>query len=407
MTENKGPLKGLRVFDMSRVLAGPSATQILGDLGADVIKIERPGQGDDTRAWGPPFLKDKDGNETKESAYYLSVNRNKKSLTLDYTKPEGLAIAKKLIATSDILFENYKTGSLDRHGLGYAQLKTEFPRLIYCSLTGFGHTGPYKNRAGYDYLIQGMSGVMSLNGPADGHPYKMPIAFADIMTGLYATIGILAALHHRDKTGQGQMIDAALLDSQIAVLTNVAQYYLTSGKMQPRMGNAHSTIVPYETFEAKDGYIILAVGNDRQFRDFCIFAEMPALATDSLYAKNQDRVRNREKLVPLIRSQIKTKTVSDWVKGLGALDVPCGPVNNIEQVFQDPQVIAREMTTAMPHPLSPDPVNLVSSPLVLSETPVSCRKAPPLLGEDTKAILKEDLNMADADIDMLKQKGVI
>lgn len=407
MTENKGPLKGLRVFDMSRVLAGPSATQILGDLGAEVLKIERPGQGDDTRAWGPPFLKDKDGKETKESAYYLSVNRNKKSLTLDYTKPEGLAIAKKLIATSDILFENYKTGSLDKHGLGYTQLKEEFPRLIYCSLTGFGHTGPYKDLAGYDYLIQGMSGVMSLNGPAEGHPYKMPIAFADIMTGLYATIGILSALHHRDKTGQGQLIDAALLDTQIAVLTNVAQYYLTSGKMQPRMGNAHSTIVPYETFEAKDGYIVLAVGNDRQFRDFCNFAEMAALATDPLYAKNQDRVRNREKLVPLIRDKIKTKTVSTWVEGLEDLDVPCGPVNNIEQVFNDPQVIARGMTTTMPHPLSADPIKLISSPLVLSETPVSYRKAPPMLGEDTETILKKDLHMTTTDIDTLKQKGVI
>jgi crotonobetainyl-CoA:carnitine CoA-transferase CaiB-like acyl-CoA transferase len=405
--KNTGPLKGLRVFDMSRILAGPSATQILGDLGADILKIEKPGAGDDTRKWGPPFLKDKDGLETTESSYYLSANRNKKSLTLDFTQPEGLAIAKKLLAGCDILFENYKAGALDKYGLGYAQLKKEFPRLIYCSLTGFGHSGPYKDRAGYDYLIQGMGGVMSLNGPVDGDPYKMPVAFADIMTGLYGLTGILAAVYHREKTGQGQFIDISLLDTQVAVMSNVAQYYLTSGEVPPRMGNAHLTIVPYEVFRASDGYIVLAVGNDRQYQDFCILAGRPELYQDPRFTENKNRVKNRDILVPLVREIIAQYPRNYWIDNLEKKDVPCGPVNTLDQVFDDPQVRARGMAVKMKHAATPDPVTLIANPLVFSETPVSYRHAPPVIGEDTRDILKDELGMGDDEIANLQKKGVV
>ncbi len=405
--ENTGPLKGVRVFDMTRILAGPCATQILGDLGATVFKIEKPGQGDDTRKWGPPFIKDKNGQGTTESAYYLCANRNKKSVTLDFTRPEGLALAKKLIGTCDILFENYKTGALDRHGLGYEQLKKEFPRLIYCSLTGFGHSGPYKDMAGYDYLVQGMAGVMSLNGPVDGEPYKMPVAFSDIMTGLYSLPGVLAALYHREKTGEGQFIDISLLDTQVSLLANVGQYYLTSGKMQPRMGNAHSTIVPYETFKAKDGYIVLAVGNDKQFGDFCAFAKHTELATDARFAKNPDRVIHRDALIPVIRDILARETCQHWIKGLEKLGVPCGPVNNLKQVFDDPQVKARNGVIDMPHALTTEKIRLMGSPLKFSKTKISYRHAPPVLGADTVEILKKELSMNDGDITALKSKGVI
>lgn len=389
--KNTGPLKGIRVFDMSRILAGPSATQILGDLGAEVIKIEKPGAGDDTRQWGPPFLKNKEGRDTSESAYYLSANRNKKSVALDFTAPEGLAAAEKILATSDILFENYKAGTLEKYGLGYDQIKKKFPRLIYCSLTGFGHSGPYKDRAGYDYLIQGMGGVMSLNGPAEGEPCKMPVAFADIMTGLYSLTGILAALYHREKSGEGQFIDISLLDTQVAVLSNAAQYYLTGGKVPPRMGNAHLTIVPYETFRAADGYIVLAIGNDRQYRDFCIFADRADLHLDARFAENKNRVKNRETLIPLIRGVIAKHPMRHWIEGLEKLDVPCGPVNTLDRVFADPQVEARSMTIKMAHPAA-EPVTLVASPLRLSATPVSYRHAPPMLGADTEEILDKKGN---------------
>lgn len=402
-----GPLKGVRVFDMSRVLAGPSATQILGDLGAEIIKIEKPGEGDDTRKWGPPFLRDKDGRDTSESSYYLSANRNKKSVTLDYTKPEGLAIAKRLLASSDILFENYKTGTMEKHGLGYEQIKKEFPRLIYCSLTGFGHTGPYKDRPGYDYLIQGMGGIMSLNGPPEGEPYKMPIAYTDIMTGLYSLTGILAALYHREKTGQGQFIDISLLDTQVAVLSNAAQYYLTGGTITPRMGNAHLTIVPYEVFRASDGYIILAVGNDKQYQDFCVFAGKPELYQDPRFTENKNRVRNRKILVPIVRNIIAQHPGLYWISGLEKKGVPCGPVNTLDKVFADPQVQARSMTVKMQHPAAPDPVTLISSPLRLSETPVSYRRAPPVLGGDTRDVLKETLSLTEDEIERLKKAGVV
>lgn len=407
MTDNTGPLKGLRVFDMTRILAGPSATQALGDMGAEIIKIEKPGAGDDTRKWGPPYLKDKDGKDTTESAYYLSVNRNKKSVTLDFTKPEGLALAKKLIAQSDILFENYKTGTLDKYGLGYEQLKNEFPRLIYCSLTGFGHTGPYKDEAGYDLMVQGMGGIMSLTGPEEGPPHKVGVAVVDLMAGMYAMSAILAALYHREKTGEGQFIDISLLDTHVAWLTNTSQYYLTSGKVPPRVGNGHTTIVPYQVFASSDGHIILAVGNDRQFQDFCKVAERPDIAADPRFATNDARVRNRAALVPLLEQVIAARPRQFWIDALKKRKVPCGPVNNMKQVFDDPQVKARGMTVDLPHKLSDQPVRLVSSPLKFSKTPVAHRAAPPVLGQDTEDVLRETLSLSDSDIRLLREKGVV
>lgn len=385
---NHGPLTGIRVFDMTRILAGPSATQILGDMGAEVIKIEKPGAGDDTRKWGPPFVTDADGKNTSESAYYLSANRNKKSIALDFTTPEGVVTAKKLIGTCDILVENYKAGSLDKYGLSYAQLKEEFPNLIYCSITGFGHDGPYKDLAGYDFLMQGMGGIMSLTGPADGEPYKIGVAQTDLITGLYALNGILAALYHREKTGEGQFIDVALLDCQIAALSNAGQYYLTSGKVTPRMGNAHPTIVPYEAFAASDGYIILAIGNDKQFRDFCLFANRAELADDPRFAQNQSRVINRDIIVPIVRDIIASNTQKYWIENLEKRGVPCGPVNTLDQVFADPQVQARGTVIEMNHPLSPTPEKLIANPLKFSATPVTYRHAPPVLGADTEEVLQ-------------------
>ncbi len=405
--ENTGPLKGIRVFDMSRILAGPSATQILGDMGAEILKIEKPGQGDDTRKWGPPFVKDASGKDTTESSYYLSANRNKKSLALDFTTPEGLAIAKQLIGTCDILFENYKAGSLEKYGLGYEQLKAEFPKLIYCSLTGFGHDGPYKDLAGYDFLIQGMGGIMSLTGPADGMPHKIGVAYCDLLTGLYALNGILAALYHREKTGQGQFIDIALLDSQVATLSNAGQYYLTSGKVTPRMGNAHPTIVPYEAFRAQDGDIILAIGNDKQFAEFCAFAGRSELSADAKFATNANRVRNRAEIVPVVAQIIAQHTQKYWIENLEKRGVPCGPVNTLDKVFNDPQVVARGMVTEMAHGVSPDPVALIASPLRFSKTPVSYRHAPPMLGANTDEILSNELKLTPDEILNLRHKGVV
>ncbi len=407
MKNTSGPLSGLRVLDMSRILAGPSATQILGDLGADVIKIEKPEAGDDTRKWGPPYVTKPDGTTSTESAYYLSCNRNKRSVTLDFTKPEGLQVLKKLLGKTDILIENYKVGTLAKYGLSYDQLKDWFPKLIYCSLTGFGHTGPYRDRAGYDFLIQAMGGIMSLTGPVEGQPYKVGVAVADLMAGMYAITGILAALHHRNKTGKGQFIDIALLDSQVAWLSNAGQYYLTSGTPTPRMGNAHPTIVPYEVFEAADGYIVLAVGNDKQFVDFCVFAGRAELAADHRYSENKNRVINRKELVPLVAAIIKQEKCAHWIEGLEKCGVPCGPVNNLEQVFDNEQIKARGMTVEMPHPHAKGPVNLIANPLKLSETPVRYDRSPPTLGQHTAEVLKELLNATDKELHDLKLERVI
>ncbi len=407
MEKSKGPLSGLRVLDMSRILAGPSATQILGDLGADIIKIEKPQTGDDTRKWGPPYVTRPDGSPSSESSYYLSCNRNKRSVTLDYTKPEGVQLLKKLLGKCDILIENYKAGTLDKYGLGYEQLKDWFPKLIYCSLTGFGHTGPYRDRAGYDFLIQAMGGIMSLTGPAEGEPYKTGVAVADLMTGMYAITGILSALHHRHVSGKGQFIDVALLDSQIAWLSNAGQYYLTSGVSTPRMGNAHPTIVPYEVFEASDGYFVLAVGNDRQFEDFCAFAQRPELAADHRFSENKNRVINRAILVPIVRDILKAQTRAYWIGGLEKSGVPCGPVNNLEQAFKDPQVQARNMTVDMHHPHAKGPVKLIANPLRLSKTPVSYDRAPPTLGQHTQEVLKELLALPESEFEQLRAQGIV
>ena len=400
-------LAGLRILDMTRVLAGPSATQMLGDLGADVVKLERPGAGDDTRRWGPPFLTDADGNDTTESAYYLSANRNKRSLTLDYTRPEGLRIATHLARRADVLVENYKPGTLGRYGLGYEQLKGDCPGLVYCSITGFGLTGPYADRPGYDFLIQAMGGIMSVTGEPDGQPMKVGVAIADLMAGMYATIAILAALRHRDATGAGQHVDLSLLDSQVAWLSNAGQYFLTSGERTPRYGNAHPTIVPYQAFAASDGHFILAVGNDGQFARFCDVAGCPELATDDRFATNPGRVRNREALVAILEPLIAARRCADWLSDLEASKVPCGPINTIDQVFADPQVLARDMKIAMDHPHAADPIDLIGSPFKLSETPVAHRHPPPTLGEHSDEVLREWLGLADDEIAALRDAGAV
>ena len=400
-------LAGLKILDMTRVLAGPSATQMLGDLGADVVKLERPGAGDDTRRWGPPFLKDAEGNDTSESAYYLSANRNKRSLTLDYTRPEGRRIAMALAKRADVLVENYRPGTLGRYGLAYDQLKGDCPGLVYCSNTGFGLTGPYADRPGYDFLIQAMGGIMSVTGEPDGQPMKVGVAIADLMAGMYATIAILAALRHRDATGAGQHVDLSLLDSQVAWLSNAGQYFLTSGERTPRHGNAHPTIVPYQAFAASDGHFILAVGNDAQFARFCDVAGCPELATDDRFATNPARVRNREALIAILKPLIAGRSCADWLSALEAKTVPCGPINAIDQVFADPQVLARGMKFAMDHPRSADPIDLIGSPFKLSETPVAHRHPPPTLGEHTDELLREWLGLADEEIAALRAAGAI
>jgi len=389
--QQSSALAGLRILDMSRILAGPSATQLLGDLGADVVKIERPEAGDDTRKWGPPFVKDGTGNNTSESSYYLSANRNKRSIAIDFTQPEGRDLLLQLMAKADVVIENYRTGTLARYGLGYEDLKEQFPGLIYCSLTGFGQTGPYRDKSGYDFLIQGMGGIMSLTGSEQegGTPYKTGVAIVDLMAGMYAVTGILAALHHRDKTGQGQFVDVALLDTQVAWLSNAAQYYLTGGTVTPRMGNAHPTIVPYEVFPAADGHMILAIGNDKQFAAFCHFAKCEELATDTRFKTNQARVENRKILVPLLREITMKQPQQFWIDNLEKIDVPCGPVNNLEQVFDNPQVQARDMVIKMAHPLSPDQVKLLGCPLKLSKTPAQYRYAPPVLDQHHDEILRD------------------
>jgi len=403
-----GALSGLRVFDMSRVLAGPSCAQILGDLGADVIKVERPGEGDDTRKWGPPYLKDAAGRDTGESAYYLSTNRSKRSITLDFTKHEGRDLACRLIARSDVLIENYKVGTLARYGLGYAELHKEYPRLVYCSITGFGQTGPYAARAGYDYLIQAMGGIMSVTGEPEREPMKVAVAVADLMTGSYSTIAILAALRHREATGQGQHIDMALLDTQVAWLANLGQSYLTSGEVPPRLGNAHAAVVPYQVFKTADGHIVLAIGNDGQYRRFCEFAGVPGLADDPRFATNSARIVNRSALVPEIAAIVARHPSAYWIAELEPLGVPCGPINTLDQVFADPQVKARGMTVDLPHPAAGGkPTRLIASPIKLSETPVEYRRAPPRLGEHTEEVLQELLGLGESEVRALRERGIV
>lgn len=402
-----GALAGLRVLDLSRVLAGPFCTQMLGDLGAEILKIEKPGEGDDTRAWGPPYLQDENGNDTSESAYYLSCNRNKKSIAIDIKTPEGQALIYRLLEKSDVLIENFKTGGLEKYGLGYPQLKDKYPKLIYTSITGFGQTGPLAREPGYDLLAQAMSGLMSVTGEIDGQPMKVGVAVSDIMTGMMAAIGTLAALSSRDRTGKGQLVDVSLLDTTLASLTNIAQFFLTSGKTAPRYGNAHSTIVPYQAFEAADGYLVLAVGNNHQFEKFCTFIGKTEWATDDRFATNAARVGNRTTLVPMITAVLMTKPVVYWVEGLQTVDVPCGPVQRMDQVFATEQIQARGMQIAMDHPFSPKPIDLVGSPLHLSETPPQYRLPPPPCGFHTEEVLKEVLGMGSAEIEELKKIGIV
>ncbi|CAN7404083.1 CaiB/BaiF CoA transferase family protein [Polaromonas sp. LjRoot131] len=402
-------LDGIRILDLSRVLAGPWCTQTLADLGADVIKIERPGTGDDTRTWGPPFLKDAQGTDT-EAAYYLGTNRNKRSVTCDIAQPAGQALVRELAAHCDVFVENFKVGDMARYGLDYASLKAINPRLVYCSVTGFGQTGPYADRAGYDYAIQGMGGLMSVTGERDdlgGGPQKVGVAVADLMTGMYATVAILAALRHAEKTGEGQQVDMALLDTQVAMLANLGANYLVSGKAPGRAGNAHQNIVPYQVFEvapAADGskdHLILAVGNDSQYAKFCAVAKIPELATNPLFATNRNRVQNRGQLVPMLEAVMKTRGKADWLAALEAAKVPCGAINSLAEVFADPQIEARGMVTEWRHPVKDD-LKLVSSPMRLSATPVRTDLPPPLLGQHTDEVLRELMNYSDAKLSELK-----
>lgn len=376
-----GPLTGIKILDLTRVLAGPVATQILGDMGAEVLKIERPPKGDDTRGWGPPFLKNDDGEETSESAYYLSANRNKKSYAIDIATPEGQTKVKALLKDCDILIENFKVGGLAKYGLSYDNLKDEYPHLIYASITGFGQTGPLAHEAGYDFMIQSLSGLMSVTGGADQPPTKTGVAVCDYVTGLYAVIAIQGALRARDITGKGQYIDLALMDCSVAMMTNIAQYTLTSGENPPRVGNAHTAIVPYQAFEACDGWIIIAVGNDSQFSRLAQIMEHPEWADDERFATNKARVTNRDVLLALMIPILKSQDMAHWLELCDAQNIPHGPVQTMSDVFEMEQMKARDMVVEMPHQLTSAPVQLVGSPLKFSQTPVTYRHAPPVIGE--------------------------
>ncbi|QNH01614.1 CaiB/BaiF CoA transferase family protein [Pseudomonas sediminis] len=405
-----GALSHIRVLDLSRVLAGPWCGQILGDLGAEVIKVERPGSGDDTRHWGPPYIKDAEGSDSREAAYFQSANRNKQSLTLDFTQPEGQRLVRELVAQCDVLLENFKVGGLAAYGLDYESLKVINPRLIYCSITGFGQTGPYAKRAGYDFMIQGLGGLMSLTGRPEAEegagPMKVGVALTDILTGLYATVGVLAALNQREQSGIGQHIDVALLDVQVACLANQAMNYLATGVSPRRLGNAHPNIVPYQDFPSADGNFILAVGNDGQFRKFCEVAGIANLADDPRFVTNKARVAHRAELIPLLRQATVFKTTAQWIELLEKAGVPCGPINDLQQVFADPQVQARGLRLDLPNALGSSTPQ-VASPLRLSATPVAYRSAPPLLGQHTDSLLQRLLGMSKTQIAELREAGVL
>jgi crotonobetainyl-CoA:carnitine CoA-transferase CaiB-like acyl-CoA transferase len=402
MTTPTGPLRNIKVFDLTRVLAGPTCVQMLADLGADVVKIERPGSGDDTRGFAPPFMPG-----TKESAYFVGVNRNKRSVTLDISKPEGQEIALSLIAQSDILVENFKVGALAKYGLGYAQLHEKFPGLIYCSITGFGQNGPYAERPGYDSLIQAMGGVMSLTGDPDGLPQKVGIPLADVFAGLYGCIGILAALRHRDATGQGQQIDIGMFDTHMAWLANQGMNYLATGENPPRLGNQHPNIVPYQVFPTSDGFIVLSIANDPTFKRFCENVGLAHLLEDKRFATNAARVENRELVSAALAPVMKTMTTAAWVERLEELKVGCGPINTVREAFADPQIKARGAVVHMSHPATADGVDVIANPVRLSETPADYRLPPPLLGEHTDEILSERLGLDDAKLAALRKSGVI
>jgi formyl-CoA transferase len=395
---------------MSRILAGPWVGQLLADLGAEVIKVERPGTGDDTRGWGPPFLKDREGKETRESAYFLSANRGKKSITFDISKPEGQEIARELSDVSDVLLENYKVGDLKRYGLGYEDVSARNPKLIYCSITGFGQTGPYRDRAGYDFMIQGMGGLMSVTGERDdvpgGGPQKVGVAIADLMTGMYSSVAILAALHERASSGLGQYIDMALLDTQVAWLANQNSNYLIGGEAPKRMGNAHPNIVPYQTFPTLDGDLILAIGNDSQFIKFCAAAGIPDVAADPRFVDNVLRVAHRDACISALAPAIRAKTTAEWISILEPLGVPCGPINRLDDVYADPHVQHRGLKIDVPHPIA-GASPLVANPIKYSRTPLRHDIPPPLLGQHTSEILTGLLGKSKGDLEALRSKGVI
>jgi crotonobetainyl-CoA:carnitine CoA-transferase CaiB-like acyl-CoA transferase len=397
-----GPLAGLRVFDLTRVLAGPTCVQMLADLGAEVIKIEKPGSGDDTRGFAPPYLPG-----SRESAYFAGVNRNKLSVTLDIAQPEGQAIALRLLATCDILAENFKAGGLARYGLGYEQVRKANPGLIYCSITGFGQTGPYAARPGYDSLVQAMGGVMSLTGEPDGMPQKVGVPVADLFAGLYGCIGILAALRHRERTGEGQHIDIGMLDTHVAWLANQGMNYLATGEDPPRLGNQHPNIVPYQVFATADGHVVLSVGNDATFRRFCEAFDLMDLLADARFATNAARVENRQLVTDTLAPVLRGQPSAWWLERLEALSIGCGPINRLSEVFADPQVQARGMVVTMPHPTSADGIEVVANPVRLSATPVDYRIPPPLLGEHTEAVLGRLLGMGAAEVAALREKGVV
>jgi len=400
MQANPKPLSDITVLDLSRVLAGPYCSMMLGDLGADVIKVERPQVGDDTRRWGPP-------EAGGEAAYYLCVNRNKRSLTVNLKHLEGQALIRKLARQSDIVIENYMVGTLDRLGLGYEDLRKENPGIIYCSITGFGQDGPYKDQPGYDFMIQGMGGVMSFTGEPEGPPMKVGVAIVDITTGMFACSAILAALRHREKTGQGQYIDMALLDSVVAWLANVGSNYLVSGELPKRYGNAHPNIVPYQPFLTRDNtYIALAVGNDQQWQKFCQLAGLDDLAHDPRFTTNPERVKNRDTLIPLVARAMLKRPAEEWLAELGKLKIPCGPINTFDKVFSDPQLLFRGMLAEVPHPTA-GTVKMVASPMKLSQTPCDIKRHPPLLGEHTDELLQAHFGLSTAEIESLRQNGVI
>jgi crotonobetainyl-CoA:carnitine CoA-transferase CaiB-like acyl-CoA transferase len=401
VTDPTGPLKGLRVFDLTRVLAGPTCAQMLGDLGADVIKIEKPGAGDDTRGFAPPYIPG-----TKESAYFVGVNRNKRSVTLDIAKPEGRRIALQLLERCDVLVENFKVGGLERYGLAYDQLKPRFPRLIYCSVTGFGQTGPYAKRPGYDSLIQAMGGIMSLTGEPGGEPQKVGVPVADLFAGLYGCIGILAALRHRDATGEGQHIDVGMLDAHVAWLANQAMNYLATGENPPRLGNQHPNIVPYQVFATSDGYLMLSIANDPTFERFCKAFGLERLLADERFTTNAARVANRRLVTDTLAPTLRAHTTAWWVEQLEKNSIGGGPINTLKEVFADPQVQAREAVREM-RLSSGENVKVVANPIRMSATPADYRIPPPLLGEHTDQVLREELGLADAELAGLRERGVI
>ena len=410
MTQRSGPLSGIRVLDMSRILAGPWVGQMLADLGAEVIKIERPGKGDDTRGWGPPFVKDRDGNDTSDAAYFMCTNRGKKSLTLDIAKPEGQQIIRELAQQSDILLENYKVGDLKRYGLDFESLSKLNPRLIYCSITGFGQTGPYRDRAGYDYLVQGMGGIMSMTGEREdrpgGGPQRVGVAIADLMTGMYSSVGILAALHERAASGLGQYIDMALLDCTVGWLANQNANYLIGGQVPQCIGNEHPNVMPYQTFRTIDGNMIIATGNDGQFQRLCDAAGIPETGKDPRYANNALRMKHRDDCTAELATALKKKTTAEWIALLETVGVPCGPINRLDQVYADPQVQARGLKIEVPHPKAGS-VPLVANPIKFSRTPMAYDRPPPLVGEHVDDVLRGLLGKSDAEIAALREKKIL